>query len=118
MVRTRVNLSLIESITERKASYKKRQKGYLKKAQELSTLCDVETVTVVYSPYHDEPKVFPNHDAVINTFTKFRELSELEQSKNRVTLEDFIEKRIKKLGGSTVEGEEAVQGEGVHKKDV
>ncbi|XP_060182924.1 agamous-like MADS-box protein AGL80 [Lycium barbarum] len=97
MTRSRVNLALIEDITERKVSYKKRQKGYLKKAQELSTLCDVETATVVYSPYHDEPKVFPNQEAVTNTFRKFRELPELEQFQNMETLEDVIKKRIKKL---------------------
>ncbi|KAK4379549.1 hypothetical protein RND71_001411 [Anisodus tanguticus] len=97
MTRTKVKLALIKNITQRKASYKKRQNGYMKKAQELSTLCDVETATVIYSPYHDEPKVFPNYDAAVNTFTKFRELPELEKSKNMATLKDFTQKRIKKL---------------------
>ncbi|KAF3636548.1 hypothetical protein FXO38_24118 [Capsicum annuum] len=48
-------------------------------------------------PYHDEPKVFPNHDATINTFTKFRELSMLEKSNNMMTHEEFNKKRIKKM---------------------
>ncbi|PHT42048.1 hypothetical protein CQW23_20902 [Capsicum baccatum] len=48
-------------------------------------------------PYHDEPKVFPNHDATINTFTKFRELSMLEKSNNMMTHEEFTKKRIKKM---------------------
>ncbi|KAK4364757.1 hypothetical protein RND71_016115 [Anisodus tanguticus] len=97
MTRKKVKLALIESITERKASYKKRQKGFFKKAQEVSILCDVETAIVIYSPYHNEPEVYPNHAAVINTFTKFRELPELEQSKNMETQVEFTKQRIKKL---------------------
>ncbi|KAK4339633.1 hypothetical protein RND71_041095 [Anisodus tanguticus] len=92
MTRKKVKLAFVESNTKRKNSYKKRHKGFLKKAEELSTLCDVETATIVYSPYHNEPKVFPNHDDV-----KFRELSELEQSKNMATLAEFTRQRIKKL---------------------
>ncbi|MCD7453198.1 hypothetical protein HAX54_020003 [Datura stramonium] len=98
MARKKMRFALIESIIERKASYKKRHKGFLKKANELSTtLCDVEIAIVIYSPYHNEPKVFPNHDAAINTLTKFRELTTLEQSKDMMTQEEFTKQRIKKM---------------------
>ena len=60
-------------------SYKKRLIGLLKKAEELSTLCDVEMALIVYSPYSDEPKVFPNLVAAMNTFQKFKELEALER---------------------------------------
>ena len=52
---------------------------------------------IVYSPYSDEPKVFPNLFVAINTFQKFKELEALERSKNMVTKEEFTKKRIKKL---------------------
>ncbi|KAM3220094.1 hypothetical protein P3L10_024625 [Capsicum annuum] len=97
MPRKKIKFEFIENTTQRKASYKKRQKGFLKKAYELMTLCNAETSIVTYSPYHDEPKVFPNHDATINTFTKFRELSMLEKSNNMMTHEEFNKKRIKKM---------------------
>ncbi|XP_059296607.1 agamous-like MADS-box protein AGL92 [Lycium ferocissimum] len=97
MTRKKVKLALIESITERKASYKKRQKGFLKKAQEISTLCDVDVAIVIYSAYHNEPVVFPNHGVAIDTFTKLRQLSELEQLENMASLEEFTKQRIKKL---------------------
>ncbi|MCD7453199.1 hypothetical protein HAX54_020004 [Datura stramonium] len=97
MTRKKMRFALIESTTERKASYKKRHQGFLKKAHELSTLCDVEIAIVIYSPYHDEPKAFPNHDAAINTLTKFRELTTLEQSENMMTQEEFTKQRIKKM---------------------
>ncbi|WMV33554.1 hypothetical protein MTR67_026939 [Solanum verrucosum] len=97
MPRNKVIFSLIENETDRKVSYKKRHKGFLKKAQELMTLCDIEMAAIIYSPYSDEPKVFPNHGAAINTFRKFKELATLERSKNMVTRDEFTEERIKKL---------------------
>ncbi|WMV13808.1 hypothetical protein MTR67_007193 [Solanum verrucosum] len=72
MPRNKVIFYLIENETHRKVSYKKRHIGFLKKAQELTTLCDIEIATIIYSPYSDEPKVFPNHGATINTFLKFK----------------------------------------------
>ncbi|KAH0695917.1 hypothetical protein KY289_013399 [Solanum tuberosum] len=62
----------------RKVSYKKRHIGFFKKAQELMTLCDIEIIAIIYSPYSDGPKVFPNHGAAINTFQKFKELATME----------------------------------------
>ncbi|KAG5627375.1 hypothetical protein H5410_012593 [Solanum commersonii] len=59
---------------KKKASYQKRHKGFLNKAHELNTLCDVKLAIVVYSPYHEEPKVFSNHEAITNTFTNFKKL--------------------------------------------
>ncbi|KAK4733450.1 hypothetical protein R3W88_007711 [Solanum pinnatisectum] len=97
MARKKVKLAFIENSTARKVSYRKRQKGFLTKTHELSTLCNVEIATIIYSPYHNEPMIFPNNDVVTNTFTRFRELSELEKSKNMVTQENFTKQRIQKM---------------------
>ncbi|KAG5609871.1 hypothetical protein H5410_021152 [Solanum commersonii] len=97
MPRNKVKLALIENESDRKVSYKKREKGFLKKAHELSTLCDVEIAAVIDSPYNNEPTVFPNYDSAINTFVKFKELPTLEKSKNMVTREEFTKKRIEKM---------------------
>ncbi|KAL3344051.1 hypothetical protein AABB24_023471, partial [Solanum stoloniferum] len=58
---------------------------------------DIEIAAIIYSPYSDEPKVFPNHGAAINTFQRIKELETMERSKNMVTKDKFIEKRIEKL---------------------
>ncbi|PHT93994.1 hypothetical protein T459_01876 [Capsicum annuum] len=97
MGRKKVKLAFIENINERKASYKKRQKGFIKKAHELKTLCNVEMAAIICSPYHIEPEVFPNNDVAISTFTKFRELPEFKQSKNMVTQKKFTEERKVKI---------------------
>ncbi|KAK6804128.1 hypothetical protein RDI58_001912 [Solanum bulbocastanum] len=96
MTRKKVKSDFIENITARKASYQS-QKGFLNKAYELNTLCGVELTIVVYSPYHEEPKMFPNHETIINTFTNFKKLPELVQSKNMETQERNTKQRISKI---------------------
>ncbi|WMV24258.1 hypothetical protein MTR67_017643 [Solanum verrucosum] len=71
MPRNKVKLALIENESDRKVSYKKREKGFFKKAHKLRTLCDAEIAAVIDSPYNNEPTVFPNYDVAINTFVKF-----------------------------------------------
>ncbi|WMV24117.1 hypothetical protein MTR67_017502 [Solanum verrucosum] len=97
MPRNKVKFALIENENDRKLSYKKREKGFLTKAEELRTLCDVEMAAILYSPFNNEPKVFPNHGAAITTFEKLVELPTLKKSKNMVTSDEFTKKRIEKL---------------------
>ncbi|MCD7470362.1 hypothetical protein HAX54_010152 [Datura stramonium] len=97
MGRKNVKLTYITNKTERKVTYQIRQKGFLKKAQELSTLCGIEMTSVIYSPYTIEPVVFPNREDAINTFTKFRALPRLVQSKHMVTGDEFTKKMIAKM---------------------
>uniref|UniRef100_M1DX01 Type I MADS box transcription factor n=1 Tax=Solanum tuberosum TaxID=4113 RepID=M1DX01_SOLTU len=97
MDRNKVNYALIEDASKRKVSYNKRLKGFLKKSDELKTLCDVEVATVIYGPYRNEPYTFPNNVVLRNTFIEFKELLTLERSKKMVTREKFTMQRIKKL---------------------
>ncbi|KAK6803510.1 hypothetical protein RDI58_001294 [Solanum bulbocastanum] len=97
MVRKKVKLAFMENDIERKVSYRKRQKGFLTKAHELNTLCDVELATLVNSPYHNEPEAFPNHEAATGIFTKFIDLPEEKKSKNMKTHENITAKRIEKI---------------------
>lgn len=86
----------IENDTQRRATYKKRQKVAFKKAQELSILCDCEVASVRYSEYHTEPVVYPNYQAALDTYNKFKALSSSAQSKHMMTTEEFIKKIIDK----------------------
>ncbi|KAK6791321.1 hypothetical protein RDI58_010402 [Solanum bulbocastanum] len=97
MPRNKVKFALIENENDRKVSYKKREKGFLTKVEELRTLCDVEMAVILYSPFNNEPKVFLNHGAAITTFKKLVELPTLKKSKNMVTSDEFTKKRIEKL---------------------
>ncbi|XP_049370619.1 agamous-like MADS-box protein AGL80 [Solanum verrucosum] len=98
MVRKKVKLAFIENNTERRVSYRKRQKELLTKARELnSTLCDVELATFINSPYHKKSEVFSNHEVATSTFTKFEDLPEMDKSKNITAQEEQIMKRINKI---------------------
>lgn len=50
MVRGKTELKRIENATSRQVSFSKRRRGLLKKAFELSVLCDAEITLIVFSP--------------------------------------------------------------------
>ena len=64
---------MIENEAKRKVSYKKINIGLLKKAEEL------EMTLIIYSAYSDEPTVFRNFAAAINSFQKIKALEILER---------------------------------------
>ncbi|WMV57670.1 hypothetical protein MTR67_051055 [Solanum verrucosum] len=96
MPRSKGKILYIENDTQRKATYKKRQKVAFKKAQEISTLCECEVAGVRYSEYHTKPMVYPNYEDAVETFRKFEALPPADQSKNMMTTKEFIKKIIKK----------------------
>lgn len=49
MVRSKIQIQKIENIAARQVTFSKRRKGLLKKAQELSTLCDAEIGLIIFS---------------------------------------------------------------------
>ncbi|NP_001291998.1 MADS-box transcription factor 50-like [Elaeis guineensis] len=50
MVRGKTEMKLIENATSRQVTFSKRRNGLLKKAFELSVLCDAEVAVIVFSP--------------------------------------------------------------------
>ncbi|XP_022879525.1 MADS-box protein SOC1-like isoform X2 [Olea europaea var. sylvestris] len=49
MVRGKVEMKLIENTTSRQVTFSKRRNGLLKKAYELSVLCDAEVALIIFS---------------------------------------------------------------------
>ncbi|XP_073309028.1 MADS-box transcription factor 22-like isoform X2 [Primulina huaijiensis] len=49
MVRQKIQINKIDSLTARQVTFSKRRKGLFKKAQELSVLCDAEIALIVFS---------------------------------------------------------------------
>lgn len=96
MTRKKVKLAYITNDSARKATFKKRKRGLLKKASELSTLCGIEACAIIYSPYDSEPEVWPSPLGVQRVLARFKEMPELEQSKKMVNQESFLRQRIAK----------------------
>ncbi|XWS64399.1 hypothetical protein CRYUN_Cryun05aG0001200 [Craigia yunnanensis] len=96
MTRKKVKLAYISNDSARKATYKKRKKGLMKKVSELSTLCGIEACAIIYSPYESQPEVWPTPVGVQRVLSEFKKLPEMDQSKKMVNQESFLRQRIAK----------------------
>ncbi|PWA85775.1 transcription factor, MADS-box [Artemisia annua] len=96
MTRKKVKLAFITNDSARKATFKKRKKGLMKKVNELSTLCGIDACAIIYSPYEAQPEVWPNSIGVQRVIAQFKRMPEMEQSKKMVNQESFIRQRITK----------------------
>ncbi|KAJ4900634.1 MADS-box transcription factor family protein [Raphanus sativus] len=97
MARNRVRMAYIENDNSRKATFRKRKGGIMKKALELSTLCDVPVAVFVQSEYKPVPEVFPaSREAMGNVLAKWDMLSLVDKTKRMVNQEKFLQQRIDK----------------------
>ncbi|PWA71529.1 transcription factor, MADS-box [Artemisia annua] len=79
MTRKKVKLAFITNDSARKATFKKRKKGLMKKAQNEA-----------------QPEVWPSNIGVQRVLAQFKRMPEMEQSKKMVNQESFIRQRITK----------------------
>ncbi|CAK7340659.1 unnamed protein product [Dovyalis caffra] len=96
MTRKKVKLAYIANDSARKATFKKRKKGLMKKVSELSTLCGIDACAIIYSPYDTQPEVWPSPLGVQRVLSQFQKMPEMEQSKKMVNQESFLRQRITK----------------------
>ncbi|XP_031103983.1 agamous-like MADS-box protein AGL80 [Ipomoea triloba] len=96
MTRKKVKLAFITNDSARKATLKKRKKGLIKKVSELSTLCGIDACAIIYSPYENQPEVWPSTAGAQRVVAQFKRMPEMEQSKKMVNQEGFIRQRIAK----------------------
>ncbi|KAK4414126.1 MADS-box transcription factor 13 [Sesamum alatum] len=71
MGRGKVELKRIENATNRQVTFSKRRSGLLKKAFELSLLCDAEVALLIFSP-SGKSYQFSSHDDIRRTITRYR----------------------------------------------
>ncbi|KAL2934678.1 Agamous-like MADS-box protein AGL80 [Bienertia sinuspersici] len=96
MTRKKVKLAFISNDSARKATYKKRKRGLLKKMDELTTLCDVKACAILYSPYEARPVVWPGPSGARDVISSFNRLPEMEKVKKMVSQEKFLRDRVAK----------------------
>ncbi|MCL7038520.1 hypothetical protein MKW94_023647 [Papaver nudicaule] len=97
MARYKVKLAYIVNDAKRRAAFRKRRKGLMKKVSELSTLCGVTACAIVYGPDDPQPQVWPEQPDVHRTLMRFKSLTLLEQNSRQFNQEDFMNKRIGKI---------------------
>ncbi|KAL5697601.1 hypothetical protein ACHQM5_028726 [Ranunculus cassubicifolius] len=96
MARKKVNLQLIANDSARRATFKKRRKGLMKKVSELSTLCGVEACAIVYGPNDPNPEVWSSAEDVQHVLARYRSMPEIEQTKFMMNQEGLLRKKMGK----------------------
>ena len=96
MTRNKVKLAYITDDSARKATFKKRKKGMMKKVSELSTLCAIDACAILYSPYDSQPEVWPSPLGAQCVVARLKKMLEMEQSKKMVNQENFLIQRVAK----------------------
>ncbi|CAL4965444.1 unnamed protein product [Urochloa decumbens] len=97
MARKKVNLQWISNSSTRRATYKKRCQGLMKKTSELVTLCGIKACLVVYGEGEAQPEVWPSAPEATRVLKKFKAMPDIGRFKRMQTQEDFIRGRIAKL---------------------
>ncbi|KAG8097525.1 hypothetical protein GUJ93_ZPchr0013g35275 [Zizania palustris] len=98
MARKKVILQRIANDANRRAAFKKRRQGLIKKASELATLCGVDACVVVYGEGERQAtEVWPTPAAVAVVLERFKAMPELDQYKKMTDLEGWFRQRIAKL---------------------
>ena len=96
MTRKKVDLTYIANDAKRRATFKKRKSGLIKKVDEISTLCGIEACAIIYHPNEPQPEVWPSPWGARRVISEFMKMPELEQSKKMLTQESFLRQRIQK----------------------
>ncbi|KAF8661865.1 hypothetical protein HU200_056825 [Digitaria exilis] len=98
MARKKVSLQWITNTLTRRATYKRRCQGLMKKASELETLSGAKVCVVVYEDGMVQPEVWPNdHQEARQFLLKYKEMPETGNLKKVENQKDFLGGRVTKL---------------------
>nr|XP_043638242.1 MADS-box protein AGL42-like [Erigeron canadensis] len=99
MGRAKIQMEFITDNKKRETTFKKRKLGVIKKASELSTLCDVFVLMIIFSDHQETPQIFPpdteEFDRLIEFYIKTR-ASDLGKIKSYDLLQ-FLKDRKSKI---------------------
>ncbi|MED6114355.1 hypothetical protein PIB30_079497 [Stylosanthes scabra] len=96
MTRKKVKLAYISDDSARKATFKKRKRGILKKVSELTVLCGIEACAIISNPFDSKAaEVWPDPQTAKEVIAKYHNSSAIDESKN-MNQESFMLQRISK----------------------
>ncbi|GFQ04299.1 mads-box transcription factor pheres 2 [Phtheirospermum japonicum] len=102
MSRKKITLAFIKDNTNRKASFRKRRKGLIKKVREISTLCDVDACAITFSPYDQTVEVWPSPEGALAVLARYGAISGRHPRPGKeMDPESFTLQRIKKTRRKT-----------------
>ncbi|XP_045831170.1 agamous-like MADS-box protein AGL80 [Trifolium pratense] len=93
----KVKLAFITRDTARKATYKKRVKGLMKKLNEITTLCEIKACAIVFNPEDLEPQIWPSIQGVQSVLTQFLHVPEFVRHRKMLNHESYLKEKTQKL---------------------
>ncbi|XP_027331419.1 agamous-like MADS-box protein AGL65 isoform X2 [Abrus precatorius] len=97
MGRVKLKIKKLESISNRHVTYSKRKSGILKKAKELSILCDIDIVLLMFSPTGKATLLQGERSNIEEIIAKFSQHSPQERAKRKMESLEALKKTFKKL---------------------
>ncbi|ONI08698.1 hypothetical protein PRUPE_5G195000 [Prunus persica] len=97
MGRVKLKIKKLESSGNRQVTFSKRRNGILKKAKELSILCDVDIVLLMFSPTGRPTLLQGERSTVEEIISKFAQLTPQERAKRKLESLEALKKTFKKL---------------------
>ncbi|KAL0318293.1 UNVERIFIED_CONTAM: Agamous-like MADS-box protein [Sesamum angustifolium] len=97
MGRVKLKIQRLESLSSRQVTYGKRRAGILKKAQEISVLCDIDIILLMFSPT-GKPSIFRGQRSNLDEMiAKYSQLTPKERAKRRLESLETLKRNFKKL---------------------
>ncbi|XLS78808.1 hypothetical protein HN51_063033 [Arachis hypogaea] len=97
MGRVKLKIKKLESTSNRQVTYSKRKSGILKKAKELSILCDIDIVLLMFSPTGKPTLLQGERSNIEEVIAKFAQLTPQERAKRKLESLEALKKTFKKL---------------------
>lgn len=102
MGRERISMKLIQNEKSRKTTFQKRKKGLLKKANELSILCDVDVCVILYAPNFEgegfaEPETWPKDTNEVQRILQKYYNTTVDRRHKVYHLQEYFQERLKKV---------------------
>ncbi|KAM7252111.1 hypothetical protein ACFE04_023994 [Oxalis oulophora] len=97
MGRVKLKIKRLENTNGRQATYAKRKHGIMKKANELSILCDIDIVLLMFSPTGKPSLCTGKRSSIEEVVAKFSQLTPQERAKRKLESLEALKKTFKKL---------------------
>ncbi|KAH6800413.1 hypothetical protein C2S52_000877 [Perilla frutescens var. hirtella] len=94
MGRVKLQIKKIENTTNRQVTFSKRRNGLIKKAYELSVLCDVDVALIMFSP-SGRVSIFSGNTSIEEIMARYVNLPEHERG--RLHNQEYLERALGKL---------------------
>ncbi|KAJ8760927.1 hypothetical protein K2173_021965 [Erythroxylum novogranatense] len=96
MGRVKLKIKRLENTNGRQATYAKRKHGIMKKANELSILCDIDIILLMFSP-SGKPSLCKGKRSIEEVIGKFAQLTPQERAKRKLESLEALKKTFRKL---------------------